>query len=177
MDAKWIAVIAALIGFVSGITIQQMTTIRSIHMESLDNINTLRSQTYVDFLKAMAKYQEVRSHGVEESEDIIKRYPDDTELSSRLQKTLREAKAETKEARLRLAIFAPDDVVRRLASYYRDHFHQERCRMSLKRWEADVQTSLAMRKSLLAGVETDSVDPDDLYLLMWNCTRPDQSQN
>lgn len=173
MDAKWIGAIAlilgALIGFAGGVQEHHFAKERAIHLERLDNINSLRSETYVNFFAAMAKLQQARQFEYEHYDQLIKNRPEDSELAARLETVLWEYHAETKEARMKLAAFAPTELVEALADYYRDNFSQKPCSTS---WKSDVQTYLAMRQGLLADIETKDVKPEKMFLLMWACRPP-----
>jgi len=90
-------------------------------------------------------------------------------LAAKLETVLWEYHLETKEARMKLAAFAPSELVEALADYYKENFSQDPCSTS---WESDVRTYLAMRQELLADIETKDVQPERMYLLMWNCQPP-----
>ena len=179
MDAKWIigavgSVLAVIVGFVGGVMKERSATERAIYIERLDNINMLRSATYIDFFTATAKYLQAREYEYGDYGSFIKEKPDDAELSDRLEKALWEYHVETKEARLKLAAFAPTEIVEALSDYYRERYNPEN--LCSPFWTSDVGTYLAMRRELLAGIESEEVDPEKMYLLMFNC-RPRGSKS
>ena len=68
---------------------------------------------------------------------------------------------------MKLAAFAPTQVVEALAKYYMALPHdEEKCPPI---WNLDVQTYLEMRNALLDGIESKPVTPAQLYFLMWDC--------
>ena len=166
MIGAFATVVGAIIGFAGGVIGQQLSTERAIRLERLDNITSLRSETYVDFFSAMARFEQARQFGYESYEEFVDNKPENDELAKRLETTLWGYHEETKEARMRLAAFAPTELVHALADYYRERFTQRPCHSS---WERDVVTYLAMRKELLAGIEKNDVSPEQMFLLMWNC--------
>ncbi|NNF97855.1 MAG: hypothetical protein HKM93_00610 [Desulfobacteraceae bacterium] len=170
MDTKWtgaiVTIVCAVIGFGGGMLGQKFTTERSVYLERLDNINALRSETYVNFFAAMAKLEQARDFGFENYGQLMDNRPDNDELAEKLETLLWAYHTETKEARMRLAAFAPTDMVHRLADYYRERFPQGPCDNS---WKRDVQTYLALRRELLVDIEQQAVAPEQLFLLMWNC--------
>ena len=67
---------------------------------------------------------------------------------------------------MKLAAFGPTELVHNLANYYRERYAPRPCTES---WRRDVLTYLAMRKELLADIEEKDVEPEEMFLLMWNC--------
>ncbi|WP_339138062.1 MAG: hypothetical protein WGN25_07615 [Candidatus Electrothrix sp. GW3-4] len=183
MDTKWVrtitTIVAASIGFGGGVLGQYFATERAISIERLKNINSLRSKAYIDFFAAQAKLQQARQDGYSSYRDLIKGqseqqgHIEDGQLAARLEKTLWEYEIETKEARMKLAAFAPTELVEELADYYRKYYPSRPCDPS---WEDDVRAYLAMRQELLADIEPKNIKKEKMYSLMWGC-QPTASKN
>jgi hypothetical protein len=170
VDVKSIGAIAtvvgAAIGFAGAVVGQHFATERAIFLERLDNINALRAETYVEFFSAMAKLEQSRQFGYESYNAFLGNKPEDDRLSERLENALWVYHEAAKEARMKLAAFAPTELVNALADYYRERYSPRECDVT---WKRDALTYLAMRRELLDGIEENDVEPEQLFLLMWNC--------
>lgn len=92
-----------LLGVFVGANISQDTAWR---VKKLEALQALRSETYIDFFTAQAKLQHANTLSGDENTEEKKKLLDEYGLQA-------------KEARFRLAAFAPAAVVKSLAGYYR----------------------------------------------------------
>jgi hypothetical protein len=185
MNAKWLAAIgfgsiaAAVIGFVGGVLGQYYSAQQAARLERYKTVASLRSATYVDFFSAQAKLQQARAHGFDNYGQWLSVKQEESGGSSdpmfaQLGQLLWDYELATKAARMKLAAFAPTEVVEALSDYYRDN-HLPQSNTCHANWRADARTYAAMRGDLLEGLESRSVDQRKLYLLMWNCRPPSEN--
>ena len=174
MSDKWgkigVPILIAIIGFAGGVLGHKMASDRSKYIEKLDNINSHRFETYQNFFSALAKYKQAQDYGYDSYYEFINNKPEDHKLAERLEITLWEYHMGVKEARFKIAAFAPRELVEALADYYVETSKMPQCSPS---WKSDVKTYLAMRKELLDGIESVDVDPAKMYVLMFNCIPPE----
>src|SRR5574337_346721 len=181
MDAKWLGVVgsiaAAGIGFVGGVLGQHYSAERAARLERYKTVASLRSTTYVDFFSAQAKLQQARAYGFDNYKKwlSVKKGKSRGSLDPRfvqLGQLLWEYELDTKAARLKLAAFAPTEVVEALSDYFQHYLPESDRNKCPVNWRADARTYVAMRSDLLEGLESRPVDERKLYLLMWNCRPP-----
>lgn len=179
MDAKWIGLLAAAVaaaaGFAGGVYSDHYATKRAVRLERLENLTALRASTYLDFFRAQAKLQQYRQRGALEpfggdrTGGEPQAEPDGSRPADRLQDLRWQYELETKEARMKMAAFAPAALVEAMAEYFLALGPLPPCDSV---WDRDVRIYTEMRREILAGLESDEVEPAKMYLLMWNCRPP-----
>lgn len=178
MNAKWIGLTgtlaAAVVGFTGGFLGQHYSAERTALLERYRTVAALRSDTYVEFFTAQGQLQQARQFGLHsygqwlDARNEAADSPDP--VLEMLGPLLWQSELKTKEARMKLAAFAPTQMVEALSDYYVAQYGASRCDAT---WEDDAKVYASLRNDLLDGLEADSVDLRKLYFLMWNCTPAD----
>jgi len=157
MANKYISIVIAFIGFAGAYLGATIGASSSYQVQKLEGLQSLRNEMYLSLFNAQAKHIHANSMS----------YP---EAKTSREKLLNEYEFETKEARLRLAAFAPSEMVNNLFSYYKNAYgYSENCNPN---WKSDAAIYISLREQLLPEAEPGSVDERTIYAVMFNCLPP-----
>jgi hypothetical protein len=165
-------ILPSMLGLFTGILSLNFSAQRTLYLERLKYLNTLRQQAYILFIDAQADQNQARMFGVENYSDYLYKKSNDTLLKNnpqfdkRIEETIWNYHSKMKKAKISLATCAPTPMIEALADYYRKYFPLEK---APNNWNKDVKIYIELRNNLLKDIENNNVKPEDMYLIMFDC--------